>query len=75
MTEFRIIKTRFVFTFEGYTWEVDEFEGEQAPLIIAEVELSHSEESPTIPPFIKDDVSHDMRYTNSQLAQNPFSRW
>ena len=75
MTDAHIFKTRFVFDFEGYTWEIDEFEGIQAPLIIAEVELSQSDEQPKTPPFITNEVSNDMRYTNSQLSKNPFSYW
>ena len=71
----RIEKTRFVFSFEGYTWEVDEFEGEQSPLILAEVELDSEVETPTCPDFITEDVSQDIRYTNAFLSQNPYSTW
>ena len=75
MTDALIEKTRFVFPFEGHVWEVDEFEGIQAPLIIAEVELASNIEVPILPPFIKEEVSMDMRYTNSQLSINPYSKW
>ena len=75
MTDALIEKTRFVFPFEGHIWEVDEFEGIQAPLIIAEVELASNTEEPKLPEFITEEVSMDMRYTNSQLSQVPYSRW
>lgn len=75
MTDGLIEKTRFVFPFEGYVWEVDEFQGAQAPLIIAEVELASNRENPKLPTFIRDEVSMDMRYTNSQLSKNPYSNW
>lgn len=75
MTDAHIFKTRFVFSFEEYTWEIDEFEGIQAPLVLAEVELSHNDETPPLPPFVTKEVSEDMRYTNSQLSKNPFSKW
>ena len=75
MTDALIEKTRFVFSFEGYIWEIDEFEGNQAPLIIAEVELDSNKDSPALPPFITEEVSMDMRYTNSQLSKNPYSSW
>ena len=75
MTDSLIEKTRFVFAFKGYIWEVDEFEGVQAPLIIAEVELGSNEETPVLPSFIREEVSMDMRYTNSQLSKNPYSSW
>ncbi len=75
MTDALIEKTRFVFSFEGYIWEIDEFEGNQAPLIIAEVELTSNKENPALPDFIRDEVSMDMRYTNSQLSKRPYSSW
>ena len=69
MTNGLIEKTRFVFPFAGYIWEVDEFHGAQAPLIIAEVELGSNKENPTLPSFVREEVSMDMRYTNSQLSK------
>ena len=75
MTDALIEKTRFVFRYGEHVWEVDEFEGNQAPLIVAEVELAHNKETPKLPPFIQEDVSMDMRYTNSQLSRNPYSQW
>ena len=70
-----IAKTRFVFSFKGYTWEVDEFEGEQAPLILAEVELESETETPACPNFIAQDVSQDIRYTNAFLSEKPYTTW
>jgi len=34
-----IEKLRYKFQFEGFTWEVDEFLGENEGLVIAEIEL------------------------------------
>ena len=70
-----ISKYRYTFTYQNFIWEVDEFEGEQYPLIIAEVELENAQQDPTLPPFITRDVSLDFRYTNAQLAQKPFGSW
>lgn len=70
-----IEKVRFVFTYEGFIWELDEFSGTQAPLILAEVELPNEEITPPLPPFVKEEVSHDLRYTNSRLSQHPYSQW
>lgn len=75
MTDSSIEKTRFVFSYEGHIWEVDEFEGNQAPLVIAEVELACNTEKPHLPDFITEEVSMDMRYTNSQLSKVPYSEW
>ena len=75
MTDALIEKTRFVFPFAGHIWEVDEFEGNQAPLIVAEVELASNVEEPMLPPFVTKEVSTDLRYTNSKLSKNPYSGW
>ena len=68
-------KTRYRVLFEGRTWEVDVFDGENAGLITAEVELPSADATLVLPPWIAQEVSHDPRYFNSNLAQEPYSRW
>ena len=70
-----IEKTRFVFSFDGYIWEIDEFHGIQSPLIMAEVELPSEDSAPNRPGFIREEVSSDHRYSNSQLSMHPYSKW
>ncbi|MEM7349152.1 MAG: CYTH domain-containing protein [Chloroflexota bacterium] len=59
----------------NHTWEVDEFEGENAGLIIAEIELDVIEESFDLPAWIGEEVTDDSRYYNIFLVSNPFSGW
>ncbi len=70
-----VIKTRYKILYEGKTWEVDEFHGENEGLIIAEIELKHPDDSINKPSWIGQEVSHDSRYTNSRLAIHPFRKW
>ena len=70
-----IEKVRFVFRYGEFIWEIDEFSGLQAPLIMAEVELPNEACTPSLPPFIMEEISHDLRYTNSRLSQHPYSQW
>jgi adenylate cyclase len=56
-------------------WEVDEFLGENAGLIVAEVELESSDQQTTPPPWAGREVTGDVRFYNSNLLKNPFSRW
>jgi adenylate cyclase len=56
-------------------WEVDEFLGENAGLIVAEVELKSSDQPITPPPWTGREVTGDVRFHNSRLLENPFSRW
>ena len=59
----------------GLIWEVDEFLGENAGLIVAEVELKSSDQPVTPPPWIGREVTGDVRFFNSSLSENPFCRW
>lgn len=55
--------------------EVDEFFGDNAGLVMAEVELP-TEDTPFVhPDFLGDEVTFDKRYYNSYLAQHPFTTW
>ncbi len=70
-----IIKKRYFIKQDQHTFEVDIFEGENAGLIVAEVELSSENETVNLPEWITKEVTHDSRYYNSQLLQNPISKW
>jgi adenylate cyclase len=70
-----IEKTRRIIPFGGKTWVVDEFEGENEGLILAEIELLFSAEPVEIPAWIADEVTGDTRYYNSNLVQNPYKGW
>ena len=68
-------KTRCTLWFEGKLWEVDEFEGDNEGLILAEIELNHVDEAFAIPEWIENEVTGDRRYYNSFLSVNPFKKW
>lgn len=68
-------KTRHFLWFGEHLWEIDEFEGDNAGLIVAEVELSRSDEPFARPDWLGEEVSHDIRYYNSQLARHPYQTW
>jgi adenylate cyclase len=70
-----IEKTRHSVRCAGQLWEVDVFEGLNAGLIIAEIELKTAEQSFDRPPWLGLEVSHDLRYYNNMLATHPFTRW
>ncbi|MEJ7557941.1 MAG: CYTH domain-containing protein [Pedobacter sp.] len=60
---------------EGLTWEVDEFLGANEGLIVAEIELSHEDETFARPEWIALEVTTDGRYSNSNLSIHGFSSW
>jgi CYTH domain-containing protein len=68
-------KDRHAIVHEGFKWEVDEFLGDNAGLIMAEIELTAEEQPFSRPPWLGREVTHDMRYYNSNLAAHPYSEW
>lgn len=63
-----IEKTRYTVDFEGFTWEIDVFEGAHRGLVIAEVEMASEEDSPALPTWLGREVTGDNRYSNQSLA-------
>ncbi|MCK7514368.1 MAG: CYTH domain-containing protein [Desulfobacterales bacterium] len=70
----KVSKTRYAIPFAGKTWEVDVFDGLNAGLITAEIELKSEEESFEKPPWVGEEVTADHRYANSELARRPFRK-
>lgn len=70
-----IEKNRHLVQHRGMTWEIDEFLGENAGLIIAEIELPSEDHPFDLPPWAGLEVSSDKRYYNSYLAQHPYTQW
>ena len=70
-----ISKTRYQLENKGHSWEIDEFHGVNAGLVIAEIELAHEDEIFELPEWIGKEVTEDIKYLNSNLAIHPFSKW
>lgn len=68
-------KTRHVLSHEGTVWELDVFAGENAGLVVAEVELQSEDQVFARPDWLGDEVTQDARYFNSNLAAHPYCRW
>jgi adenylate cyclase len=70
-----IEKYRRRIEFDGMVWEVDEFLGVNAGLVVAEIELSSEGQAFAKPHWIGIEVTDDARYYNSSLVKQPFSSW
>lgn len=70
-----IDKTRHLVARGDHTWEIDEFHGDNAGLVVAELELTRADEPFDRPAWLGDEVSTDPRYFNSQLSVRPYSNW
>jgi adenylate cyclase len=70
-----IEKTRRRIEVAGHTWEVDEFLGANAGLVVAEIELASEDAVFDKPEWVGEEVTGDVRYYNSNLIRLPFSAW
>lgn len=70
-----VSKTRHYVEHRSHIWEVDVFDGLNSGLVIAEIELQSEDETYSKPEWIGEDVTHDFRYSNSNLSLNPYSTW
>lgn len=70
-----IEKTRHFAEIGAHTWEIDEFEGPNAGLVVAEIELGEADEFFERPAWIGAEVTQDARYYNTSLAQKPYTTW
>lgn len=68
-------KVRYYIEREGLTWEVDEFLGANAGLVVAEIELESVEQPFSHPEWLGRELTDDRRYYNHHLAIHPFSTW
>lgn len=60
---------------DGHTWDVDEYEGPNAGLITAEVELDSEAAEVVLPPWLGPEVTGDRRFDNASLSLQPFGTW
>ena len=71
----RLIKTRFALSLPGGEWVVDCFEGDNAPLVLAEVELSDASDLVDQPEWCGREVTGEGLWSNAALAYQPISSW
>ncbi len=71
----KVEKRRHVLECGRSRWEVDEFFGDNAGLVLAEIELEDPDQAFDRPDWLGPEVTHDPRYTNARLAACPFSAW
>jgi adenylate cyclase len=68
------VKTRFCLQDSyGKYWDVDIYHGENAGLIVGEIQLSSNDEKFQLPCWALREVTEDPEYSNTNLAQNRVS--
>jgi len=71
----KIEKIRHYIDIDGHTFEVDEFLGDNAGLVVAELELDDADAGYPRPAWLADEVTDDARYYNLALASRPYNTW
>jgi len=70
-----IEKNRYEIKFGNDIWIVDEFFGDNAGLIVAEIELETEDQQLILPDWVGAEVTDDPRYLNANLVVHPFVNW
>lgn len=70
-----VTKRRHVLESNGLRWEIDVFEGVNAGLVVAEVELPTADYPLERPAWVGEEVTDDPRYANANLVSHPYRDW
>ena len=70
-----IDKTRYLVKNGEFTFEVDEFYGDNEGLTVAEIELPDEQAEFNRPAWLGEEVTGDVRFYNSMLMKNPYKNW
>lgn len=70
-----IDKTRFLIKNNHLTFEVDEFNGANEGLVLAEIELDTEDQAFDKPNWLGKEVTGDIKYYNSYISKKPFTTW
>jgi adenylate cyclase len=71
----RVEKIRHEVAHGAHRWEIDEFLGENAGLVVAEIELDRVDEPFESPAWLGAEVTAERRYYNVNLVVQPFALW
>ena len=68
-------KYRYRIPSGDHVWEIDEFLGDNAGLVVAEIELPDEAAEFSRPDWLGREVTQDERYYNFNLATHPYTQW
>ena len=71
----RVTKTRHHGVVDGALFEIDEFAGANAGLVVAEIELDAVDSPFPRPDWLGREITDEVRFYNLRLAETPFSAW
>ena len=72
---YKITKKRYLLSLKGGDWIVDCFENENAPLMIAEVEVGRNISNLAKPDWCDQEITGNYKLSNASLAKHPIRNW
>ena len=72
---FKMEKHRYRVEFKGFVFEIDEYFGDNAPLVVAEVELPTEDTPFEKPDWLGAEITSEGKFTNAYLSKHPYSTW
>lgn len=72
---FKLEKHRYTLEYKGFIFEIDEFFGENAPLVVVELELPSEETEFPKPDWLGEEITSHGKFTNAYLSKHPYSTW
>ncbi|MFC3873364.1 CYTH domain-containing protein [Neisseria musculi] len=75
MCLFKLEKRRYKIDYRGFVFEIDEYFGDNAPLVVAELELLGEDAAFAKPQWLGREITSDGKFTNAYLSKHPYSEW
>ena len=75
MCPFKLQKHRYEIEYQGFIFEIDEYFGDNAPLVVVEVELPSEETEFAKPSWLGEEITANGKFTNAYLSKHPYSEW
>lgn len=71
-----VVKMRYLYRHtDGKIWEFDEYEGANAGIVLADIELKSLDETIELPAFLGQEVTKNKKITNHSFSQHPYANW
>lgn len=71
----QVRKTRHALDLPGGDWVLDVFEADNAPLVVAEVELERADQAVAVPAWCSREITGRRDLSNAALAHHPLVAW
>ncbi|HFC8518359.1 CYTH domain-containing protein [Neisseria weaveri] len=75
MCPFKLEKRRYEIEYKGFLFEIDEYFGDNAPLVVAELELPSEHTAFEKPEWLGEEITSNGKFTNAYLSKHPYSQW